>query len=52
MTNPHWGFIAAAYVITALVIGGTTLKILLDYRGLKQALGKMAGANLSRDDLP
>jgi Heme exporter protein D (CcmD) len=52
MSDSHWGFIIAAYAIAALVIGGVTLKILLDYRGLKQALGKLAGTNSRRDDIP
>lgn len=52
MSDPHWGFIVAAYVVTALVIGGMTLKIALDYRALKLALSKMAGANATRDDVP
>jgi heme exporter protein CcmD len=51
MSEPHWGFIVAAYVITALVVGGMTLKIALDYRALKRALSKMAGANATRHDL-
>ena len=51
MSDPHVGFIVAAYAVTALVIGGTTLKILLDYRNLKQALSKLAGTNLNRDDV-
>ena len=52
MTDQHWGFVAAAYAITALVIGGMALRILLDYRSLKQALRKMADANPSRDYVP
>jgi hypothetical protein len=52
MSDPHWGFIVAAYVVTAFVIGGVTLKIALDYRALKLALSKMAGANATRDDVP
>jgi heme exporter protein CcmD len=50
MTDSHWGFILAAYAVTALVIGGMTLKILLDYRRLQQELGTMAGAKIARDD--
>jgi hypothetical protein len=49
MSDSHWGFILAAYVVTACITGGMTLKILLDYRGLKRALDKMAGA--TRDDI-
>jgi hypothetical protein len=43
MSDSYWGYIIAAYTIAALAIGGMTVKILLDYRGLKQALGKLAG---------
>jgi hypothetical protein len=50
MSDSHWGFILAAYLISTLVIGGMTLKILLDYRSLKQALGRMVGTSLDRDD--
>jgi hypothetical protein len=35
-----------------LVIGGMILKIVTDYRGLKQALGKLAGTSPARDDIP
>ena len=52
MSDPHWGFIAAAYLITALAIGGITLKILLDYRNVRRALGRMAGTFPTRDDVP
>ena len=51
MSDSHWAFIVAAYVLTAIVIGGMTLKILLDYRGLKRALGRMIGADTGRDDI-
>jgi heme exporter protein D len=51
MSDSHWGFIVAAYVVTAIVIGGMTLKILLDYRALKRALGRMAAADAGRDDI-
>jgi hypothetical protein len=50
MTDPHWGYIVAAYLLAALVIGGMTVKILLDYRSLKQALGRMIGTTPDRDD--
>jgi len=50
MTDPHWGYILAAYIVAVLVIGGTTTKILLDYRGLKQALGRMVGTSRDRDE--
>ena len=51
MSDSHWAFILAAYVLTAIVIGGMTLKILFDYRGLKRALGRMVGADTGRDDI-
>ncbi|MCW2783289.1 MAG: hypothetical protein JWR35_3738 [Marmoricola sp.] len=52
MTDSHWGFILAAYLVTALVIGGMTLKILLDYRALTRALGKLASSAVVGDDVP
>jgi heme exporter protein CcmD len=50
MTESHWGFILAAYAVTALVIGGMAVKILLDYRRLQQELGTMTGAKIAGDD--
>ena len=52
MSGSYFGYIAAAYGIAALVIGGMILKIVVDYRGLKQALGKLAGTSPARDDIP
>jgi hypothetical protein len=52
MSDPLWGFIVAAYVIAALVIGGMTVKVVMDYRSLKLALSKMAGASPTRHDVP
>jgi hypothetical protein len=52
MTDSHWGFIVAAYLVSALVVGGITLKILLDYRGLRHSLGKLAGLTATREELP
>jgi hypothetical protein len=49
MTHSHWGFILAAYLVTGLVIGGMILKIWLDYRGLRRALGRMVGTSPDRD---
>ncbi|GAC1334792.1 MAG: hypothetical protein NVSMB26_18110 [Beijerinckiaceae bacterium] len=44
MSDPHWGFIIAAYAVAAFVIGGMSLKIWLDYRGLAQALARLTSA--------
>jgi hypothetical protein len=52
MIDAHWGFIFAAYCVTALVVGGMTLKIAFDYRALKKALGRMNGTNTAHDDVP
>jgi hypothetical protein len=52
MSESYWGYITAAYTIAALAIGGMTVKILLEYRSLKQGLGKLAGTNTRRDDIP
>jgi hypothetical protein len=50
MTDSHWGFILAAYLVAACVLGGMSLKIVLDYRGLKQGLDKMTRTAAARDD--
>jgi hypothetical protein len=50
MTDAHWGFILAAYIVTALVIGGMSLKIWFEYRGLKRALERMVGTSPDRDE--
>jgi hypothetical protein len=51
MTDTHWGFIIAAYFLTAVVIGGMTLKILLDYRHLSKALEKVASTAALQDEV-
>ncbi len=40
MNETHLGYIVAAYGITFAVIGGMTLKIVLDYRRLRKELGR------------
>lgn len=39
--SAHAWFILASYVIALLTIGGAALAIVLDYRSLKRALGKL-----------
>jgi heme exporter protein CcmD len=51
MSEAHWGFIVAAYAVSALVIGAMTLKIVIDYRQLKRALSRLAASNPARDDI-
>jgi len=51
MSDAHWGFIIAAYAVAALVIGGITLKIVIDYGALKRALGRLAAMSPARDDV-
>ncbi len=38
---PHIGFIAAAYGVTALVVGGAALAVLLDRRALRRSLDRL-----------
>jgi heme exporter protein D len=35
---PHFGFVAAAYAVAALVVAGMILAILADYRAQSRAL--------------
>ena len=51
MTDTHWAFIIAAYVLSAVVIGGMTLKILFDYRNLSKALEKAASTAALQDEV-
>ena len=51
MSEAHWGFIVAAYTVTALVIGAMTLKLVIDYRNLKRALSRLAANIPARDDI-
>jgi heme exporter protein CcmD len=39
--SAHAWFILASYAIATLAIGGAALAIVLDYRALKRALGKL-----------
>lgn len=50
MTDTHWGFIIAAYLVAALVIGGMTLKILIEHRSLKKLVGELGRTNSPRED--
>ncbi len=43
MTDPHFGFVAAAYAFGFLIVATMIVVILRDYRGLKQALSKFPG---------
>ena len=38
---PHLGFILAAYSVTALVLGGTALAVLMDGRALRRQLARL-----------
>lgn len=51
MTDTHWGFIIAAYLVAALVIGGMTLKILIEHRSLKQVIGELGRTNSPRKEV-
>jgi heme exporter protein CcmD len=40
MSDPHFGFIAAAYIVTFIVVGATILRIVWRYRSLRVALAR------------
>jgi heme exporter protein CcmD len=42
VSDPHLGFVIAAYVVGFLLLGGMILAIWLDYRSLKRALEKFS----------
>ena len=44
----HSGFIIAAYLAALTIIGALIAWIVLDYRALKRALGKLANAGVTR----
>jgi heme exporter protein CcmD len=35
---PHWGFVAAAYAVAALVVVGMIVTVVADYRAQSRAL--------------
>lgn len=42
MNSANFGFILAAYVVTAVVVTGMIGAVMLDYRALRRALARMA----------
>ena len=48
-TIPHLGFILAAYGLTAAVLAGTVLALVLDQRRQKQLLARFDRAARSED---
>lgn len=42
MGEPHFGFIIAAYAVTAVVIAATIVAVALDYRAQKQAVARLS----------
>jgi heme exporter protein CcmD len=41
MSDPHTGFIVAAYVLALAVVLGTILVVILDHRALRRTLQKL-----------
>ena len=50
--TPHFGFVAAAYAIAALVIFGMIAAVLVDYRAQSRALSRLEQARLRRPVAP
>ena len=48
LTDPHFGFILAAYLIAALILFGVSLWIWLDHRHVTRALDQLEQAGLRR----
>ena len=46
--GPHGAFILAAYVVTALVIGGLVVRALLDHRAQIRALAELESRGMGR----
>lgn len=44
----HWGFVAAAYAITAVVLVGATLAVVLDGRRLKRRIAELEARGVRR----
>lgn len=48
MSDPHAGFIIASYALTALVVGGLVLRVLMDHRALRRALAQLEARGVRR----
>jgi heme exporter protein D len=46
--GPHAGFILASYGVVAIILGGLTLRILLDHRAQKRALDALEQRGIGR----
>jgi heme exporter protein D len=46
--GPHAFFIAAAYAVTALVVGGLIVRAVLDYRAQVRALAELEARGVTR----
>lgn len=42
--SDHWGFVAAAYAVTIVTIGGAARRIIVDYRRLRRELARFAAS--------
>ena len=50
MDSAHFGFILAAYAVTAVVVLGMIGAIILDHRALQQALARLAARTQTTQD--
>lgn len=46
--TPHAGFIVAAFLVTALVLGGTVAAVLIDHRAQRRSLARLAALDPGR----
>ncbi len=46
--DEHFGFIVAAFAVTALILAGTIAAVLLDHRAQKRAVARLSGVTEHR----
>ncbi len=51
MSDPHFGFVVAAYALGFVIVGAMIIAILRDYFTLKRALSRFPGRG-ERDEAP
>jgi heme exporter protein CcmD len=51
LSDQHFGFVVAAYVLGAVIVAAMIIAIFLDYSALKRALSRFPGRG-ERDEAP
>jgi heme exporter protein D len=46
--GPHWGFIAAAYIVTAAVVAALIMWVIADHAAQKRALAELERRGITR----